>query len=193
MMVLGAIGAAYVAFVARVSWLNVGIRNAGGRYSFLANEMRCSFPAMTADKKKGFVPTLINTPSDLPLLFEVAFFAWVVRPLKGFFCHEKLPILRQPYVGPAYNKHPDGHEITMTFCSKCDACGPVRRYENEWDNKEFQASWNLEHNVKLRGGRTERGYREAQLLGHSLEAMVRPMACEAVHLVPFLHWLVGEM
>ena len=93
-MVFGAIGAAHLAFLARVSWLNIGIRNSSSAHNFLVNEMRCSFSAMTADKKKGLVPALINTPFDFPLFFEATFFAWVVWPFKGFFCHGILPILR---------------------------------------------------------------------------------------------------
>ena len=94
MMVLGAVGTAYLAFMARVSWLNVRIRNTSGGHNFLVNEMRCSFSAMSADEKKGFVSALINTPFDIPLLFQAAFFACVARPFKGFFCHGILPILR---------------------------------------------------------------------------------------------------
>ena len=60
---------------------------------------------------------------------------------------EYCPFCGSHNVGPAYNKHPSGHEITMICCTDCGACGPVRVYSNEWDNEEAEAAWNKRHNV----------------------------------------------
>lgn len=54
-------------------------------------------------------------------------------------------------VGYGYRTHPDGHEIVMIACSNCGANGPVRTYENEWDDDEAAASWSKRHNVEVRG------------------------------------------
>lgn len=94
MVVFGAFGAAHFAFMSWVFGFNVVWFQPGCQHSRFADEMGSALAAMPTNKEECFMPSLVDTPPDLPLLFELAFFARVVWPLKGFFCHETMPILR---------------------------------------------------------------------------------------------------
>lgn len=94
MMIFGTIGTAYLAFVPGMPWFNVIRLQPSGQNSGLTNEVGGTLAAMPANKKEGFVAALIDTPSNFPLFFKLTFFARIIWPLKGFFCHEQLPILR---------------------------------------------------------------------------------------------------
>jgi len=93
-MIFSTISTTYLAFMPWASRLNVIRLEAFRHDSRFANEMGRSLSAMPTDKEIGFVTSLIYTPPDLPLLFKLTFLAWVVRPLKRFFRHEAMSVLR---------------------------------------------------------------------------------------------------
>ena len=93
-MIFSAISTTYLEFMPWASRLNVISLEPFRHDSRFANEMGRSLSAIPTDKEIGFVTPLIYTPPDLPLLFKRTFLAWVVRPLKRFFCHEAKPVLR---------------------------------------------------------------------------------------------------
>ena len=57
------------------------------------------------------------------------------------------PFCGSAEVGPVYNQHPDGHEITMICCSRYGAAGPVMTYSNQWDDDEAESAWNKRQTI----------------------------------------------
>lgn len=93
MMIFGTISAAHLALVSLVSWLYLARINACRHNQLLWDEVRCSIAAVAHEKVLNR-STLVFAFNNLPGFMPSTFWAWIVRPFKGFFCHEKLSILR---------------------------------------------------------------------------------------------------
>ena len=87
MMVFGAIGAADLTRVPRMSWLHLSDFKAGGNDEFLGNEVRSAVTAV-AHKEVLERAALVFALNDFPCFVPAALGAWIVRPLKGFLSHE---------------------------------------------------------------------------------------------------------
>jgi hypothetical protein len=86
-MVLGAIGAADFTLMPRMSWLHLSDFKTGGNDEFLGNEVRSAVAAV-AHKEVLERAALVLALDDFPCFVPAALGAWIVRPLKGFLCHE---------------------------------------------------------------------------------------------------------
>ncbi len=82
-VVFGAIGATYLAFVSWMTRLNFPNLNACRQDNFLWNEVRGAVPTV-AHIEVLDRPALVFALNNLPCLIPAAFWAWVVRPFKGF-------------------------------------------------------------------------------------------------------------
>lgn len=87
-MVLCSIRFAYRTNIAGLDWVNVLWNKIETFDCGFTCEMGEPVAAVATNKLECFVPRLVNAPPDIPLLFTGAFFAWDVRPIEGFFCHE---------------------------------------------------------------------------------------------------------
>ena len=85
-MAFGAICAAHLTFVPRMSWLYLARFKARSNDNFFWNEVGGSMPAVAHEKILNR-PALVFALNNFPCLSPSALGAWIARPLKGFFHH----------------------------------------------------------------------------------------------------------
>lgn len=85
-MAFCAIGAAHFALMLRMFWLYLTWIKIGSDDNLFRNEVGSSMPTITHEKVLNRA-TLVFALNYLPCFSPATLWAWIVRPLKGFFRH----------------------------------------------------------------------------------------------------------